>query len=209
MTWRLLRKNRNKFLKIGYLSSVQNTEIGLYNTIYENVGISNSLLGDFVYIAPNTLISNTKTGKFCSIGPNVRIGLGIHPTHFISTFPAFFSSKGQCQIVFTEEDQIEEIGKVEIGNDVWIGANALIMYNVKIGDGAVIAAGAIVTKDVEPYSIVAGVPAREIKKRFTDEEISALSEIKWWDKDISWLKNNARLFTTPKDLFYLFSKGDQ
>ncbi|NBB22844.1 antibiotic acetyltransferase [Runella sp. CRIBMP] len=167
----------------------------MYNTIYDGAGLSNCSLGDYVYIADNSLLSNTTIGKFCSIGPEVRIGLGIHPTSFISTFPTFFSTKQQCQITLVEKDYIEETGAVTIGNDVWIGANALVLYNVTIGDGAVIAAGSVVTKDVPPYAIVGGVPAKIIKKRFSEEEIKQLLTLRWWDKDINWLRENAEFFS--------------
>lgn len=190
----ILVKYRKKKCKIGYLSSLNECEIGNYNTIYNNVKISNSSLGDYVYIADNSVITNTSIGNFCSIGPNVKIVLGIHPTNHVSTFPAFFSTRGQCQISFCENNLIEELGTVIVGNDVWIGANSIILDNVTIGDGAIIAAGSVVTKDVPPYEIVGGIPARSIKKRFTESQIENLARIKWWEKDIIWIKNKSRLF---------------
>lgn len=87
-----------------------------------------------------------------------------------------------------------------IGNDVWIGARAMILSGVKIGDGAVIAAGAVVTKDVEPYTIVGGVPAKPIRKRFTDEQIDALIKLKWWDKDDVWMRDHAAMFRHVEEL---------
>ena len=77
---------------------------------------------------------------------------------------------------------------------MWIGNNAIIKYGIKIGDGAIIGSGAMVTKDVEPYSIVGGVPAKIIKYRFTQEQIEFLLNFKWWDKDLDWLKKNKHLF---------------
>ncbi|MEO1486680.1 MAG: CatB-related O-acetyltransferase, partial [Bacteroidota bacterium] len=84
---------------------------------------------------------------------------------------------------------------IEIGNDVWIGAQVTILDGVKIGDGAIIASGALVNRDVPPYSIWGGVPAKEIKKRFDEHVIERLLAIKWWDKEYSWLKDNANTFT--------------
>ena len=83
---------------------------------------------------------------------------------------------------------------------MWIGARATILSGIKIGDGAIIAAGAVVTKDVEPYTIVGGVPAKPIKKRFTDEQIHALMKLKWWDKDEAWLRNHAAMFRNIDEL---------
>lgn len=193
----LIFNNRDKFLKIGYLSKLINVKIGMYSTIHDEVILNNSQLDDYVYIASKTQISNCKIGKFCSIGPNVRIGLGMHPTNFLSTFPAFFSTKRQCQISFTDYDYFEEIGTNVIGNDVWIGAHSIILDNIIIGDGAIIAAGSVVTKNVLPYCIVGGVPAKVIKKRFNDEKIKELLELKWWEKNVDWIKENVSIFQSP------------
>lgn len=200
-TTKLLFKERGKNLKIGYMTKFVNVIFGNYNTLYDNITISNSKINDFVYIGSETKISNTIIGKFCSIGPDVKIGLGKHPTHLISTFPAFFSTRKQCQITFTDKDYYIETGKITIGNDVWIGANAIIMDDITIGNGAVIAAGAVVTKNVAPYEIVGGVPARLIKKRFADKEIENLLDFKWWEKDYSWLKQNSSLFNNSLQFF--------
>lgn len=187
---RLMFINRRKHLHIGYMTNLSNVKFGVYNTFYADINIGNSEIGNYVYIASGTKISNTKIGSFCSIGPDVKIGLGMHPINFISTFPAFFSTRKQCQISFTDKNSFEEIGSNKIGNDVWIGANAIIMDNVQIGDGAIIAAGAVVTKDIMPYSIVGGVPAKLIKYRFSEGKIKNLLDQKWWEKDTDWLKTN-------------------
>lgn len=198
---KVLLKNKNKHLKIGYLTDLLNVEIGNYNTFYDNVKITNSKVDDYVYVSPETIIMFSEIGKFCSIGPRVRIGMPMHPTHYISTFPIFYSAGKQCQFTFAEKNYFVEHGSVKIGNDVWIGANAIVMSNVTIGDGAIIAAGAIVTKDVEPYSIVGGIPARLIRHRFEEHEIEKLLKAKWWDRDIEWIKANYLLFQNSKEMF--------
>ena len=86
-----------------------------------------------------------------------------------------------------------------IGNDVWIGANASVLRNVKIGDGAIVAAGAVVTKDVEPYTVVAGIPAKPIKNRFDDETICRLLKIKWWDFPENVIQDNFKLLNSKID----------
>ncbi len=200
-TNKLLRANRTKHLKIGYLSYISDTKLGNFITIYDKVILHNCTLKNYVYIQHGGVITNASIGSFCSIGPNVRINPGNHPIHFVSTFPAFYSTRKQCQITFAKENIFDESGKVTIGNDVWIGANAIILDNISVGDGAVIAAGAVVNKDVEPYTIVGGVPAKPIKKRFSDEEIKQLIGFKWWDKDLDWLQENYRLFHNKEAFF--------
>jgi acetyltransferase-like isoleucine patch superfamily enzyme len=200
-------KNKNKNLKIGYLTKLSNVNFGMFNTFYSNVSIKKSKVGDYVYVANGTKISNADIGNFCSIGQDVKIGLGMHPTHLISTHPAFFSTRKQCQITFTNQNNFQEIGKCIIGNDVWIGSNSIILDNVNIGTGAIIAAGAVVTSNVEPYTIVGGVPAKEIKKRFEKEQIKILLQSEWWTKDILWLKNNSHLFNDPDQWFSTMKKS--
>jgi hypothetical protein len=117
-------------------------------------------------------------GSFCSIAANVTLLLGGgHNTDWVSTFPVreAFGLPGRF------EDHPVYRGPTVIGNDVWIGRDALILDGITIGDGAVIGARAVVTKDVRPYAIVGGVPAREIRRRFTDEQVEALLDIAWWD----------------------------
>lgn len=194
-------KYKNKMLKIGYLSTLQNCTFGHYNTLYDNINLNNVILDDFTYIASNTAIINTVIGKYCSIGPDCKIGLGKHPSKvFVSTHPIFFSTIKQAQITFSDKDYFEEFENIIIGNDVWIGANALIIDGVKISDGAIIAAGSVVTKDVPPYAIVGGVPAKIIKYRFEQKQIEKLLEIKWWDWDIKDLQTDYKKFHNIKKL---------
>ena len=185
-------KNKDKNLKIGYMSSVNNNcQFGTFNTIYENVSLSEVSLGDFTYVASNTNISKTTIGKFCAIGPDCKLGLGKHPSNtFVSTHPVFFSTLNQAQISFAEKNYFDEFEKITIGNDVWLGANVIVVDGVNISDGVIVAAGSVVTKDIPPYAIVGGVPAKIIRYRFEKDEIQKLLELKWWDMDVEYLKNN-------------------
>lgn len=107
---------------------------------------------------------------------------------------------------FDENVVVDKEGHVvEIGNDVWIGSGALLLPGVHIGDGAIIAAGAVVTKDVEPYAIVGGVPAKIIRKRFNDEQIKYLLELKWWDKPEEWVRSHADYFRNIQEFIYMIS----
>lgn len=187
----LERKFKLKSLKIGYLSTIINSNFGMYNTIYDNVTLIDVTLGDFTYITGNTTIVKTIIGKFCSIGQDCKIGLGKHPSNtFVSTHPIFFSTLKQAQISFADKSYFEEFENITIGNDVWLGANVIVIDGVNISDGVIVAAGSVVTKDIPPYAIVGGIPAKIIKYRFKEDEIVNLLKIKWWDMDVGYLKNN-------------------
>lgn len=156
--------------------------------------IYDSNIGEYTSIAENAKISMTTIGKYCSIGPNFISGWGIHPTNGITTSPIFYSTQHATGKTLSKDDKITERMPIEIGNDVWVGANCFILDGVKIGNGAIIAAGAIVTKDVANYSIVGGIPAKHIKYRFNEEQIKELEKIKWWDFDDDSLKDVERNF---------------
>lgn len=199
---------RNRFLKIGYKCSLCNVTFDSHNWLANNVILSNVSMGKFTYVSDNSVILETKLGSFCSVGPNVRIAPGKHPTHtIVSTHPSIYSNPNYCSKNFSEYDRHNPYRHVEIGNDVWICANAVIADGVKIGDGAIIAANALVIKDVEPYSIVSGVPAKHIRFRFLAEEISVLLELKWWEKDITWIENNSKYLWDIKELMKKFDDG--
>ncbi|MGD0711794.1 MAG: CatB-related O-acetyltransferase [Bacteroidales bacterium] len=138
-------------------------------------------IGDYTYISKKSHISQTNIGKFCSIGPNFMCGIGIHQISGISTSPMFYSTMKQNGFTLSKEDKIQERKKIIIGNDVFIGANVTILDGVTIGDGAVIGASALVNKDILPYAITVGVPAKIIKFRFSEKQIEELLKIQWWN----------------------------
>ena len=129
-------------------------------------------------------------GKFCMIASDVKFIMNgaNHLTDAMSTYPFAIFGNGWEHAM--EGKSYPQKGNINIGNDVWIGYNATIMAGVTIGDGAIIATNATVVKDVEPYSIVGGNPAKEIKKRFSKEVIAKLLELKWWDWDIEKITAN-------------------
>jgi acetyltransferase-like isoleucine patch superfamily enzyme len=189
-------KYRKQKLKLEYMVEITNCKFNQYNTIYKYSRLRDSEIGSYSYIARNCQVYNTAVGKFTCIGPNVMTGMGAHPSSgFVSSHPLFYSTLGQSSgLVIVEKNLFDEFPRTEIGNDVWIGNNAIIKYGIKIGDGAIIASGAVVTKDVEPYSVVGGVPAKLIKYRFPKEQIAFLLTFKWWNKDLEWLKSNKDFF---------------
>ena len=161
-------------------------------------------IGKYTYINDYCLIDrNVKSiGAFCSIAYNVRIGLGNHPTDWATSHPFAYQKKYGFRdesIPFNANQNLDTI----IGNDVWIGANATILAGVKIGDGAIIGAHALVTKDVKPYSVVVGSPARHIKLRFEEKITEQLLELKWWNWDDDKLRKNIDLFNNPEKLLNL------
>lgn len=193
---KLVLELKNHKLKLEYMVEVHQCKFGRYNMIYKYSRVRHTQMDDYSYIARDCHIYNTSIGKFSCIGPNVTTGMGAHPSsNFVSSHPLFYSTLGQTAgLVIVEKTLFNEFPLTTIGNDVWIGNNAVIKYGVTIGDGAIIAAGAVVTKDVEPFSIVGGVPAKVIKYRFTPEQISFLLSFKWWNRDLDWLKANKDLF---------------
>lgn len=172
------------------------------NVIHRNCHFFGKL-GYGSYIAEGSDI-NASIGKYCSIGQNVKTIQGRHPIEkFVSTHPVFYSLSKQSGETYVTSQKYEEFMYADfenryaniVGNDVWIGANVSIIAGVKIGDGSVVLANATVTKDVQPYSIVAGVPAKVIKKRFTDDQIEKLLQLLWWDKPKDWIIEHADEFS--------------
>jgi len=145
-----------------------------------------------------TAESPVEIGAFCSIAPGVLfLCQGDHPTNTASTFP--FQSR-----TFRTKSNLEYLtskGPIVVGNDVWIGSRAIVLSGVTIGHGAVIAAGSVVIKDVEPYTLVGGNPAKPIKRRFSDETVAALLEIRWWDWPIAQIKKERAAFDLPAEEF--------
>ena len=148
-------------------------------------------------------------GSFCSIGSGVSFIMAGNQGHrhdWISTFPFFYIS--EVEHFRNAIDGFEKSGNTVIGNDVWIGSEAMIMPGITIGDGAVIGSRALVTKDVQPYDIVGGNPAKQIKRRFSNEHIDKLMEMQWWNWDEKLLCNAIPLLCNNNidDLYDFYKK---
>ncbi|MBU2880310.1 CatB-related O-acetyltransferase [Aliiglaciecola lipolytica] len=153
--------------------------------ILENTLLNNCSISKYSYIGRNSIVQNSSIGAYCSIANDVCIGLGMHPKANFSTSPLFYRTKNTFNLKLIERDlAFDEYLPISIGNDVWIGARAIIMDGVNIGHGAIVAANAVVTKDVPSYGIVAGVPAKLISYRFEKDKIQRLMKLKWWDLPI-------------------------
>lgn len=188
-TYYRLLKCKKRFPQASYIRTDrigQNVKIGNYVGIGEDVILdSNVEIGDYSYINKGAIVFAGTIGKFCSIAHYCQIGLPIHPIKYVSTNPNTYGNGN----IFEFKSEWNDILKPPIiGNDVWIGSHAMIMQNVNIGDGAIIGAGAVVTKDVKPYTIVGGIPAKPIGKRFEEEKIEYLLNLKWWNLSIEEIK---------------------
>lgn len=171
------------------------------NQIHPNASFCGEL-GFGSYIGPNSAI-NGKIGKFTSIAPHVRCNPGKHPYTYpyVTTAPCFFSlnpNHSQNGSTFASKQVFDEYTfadkkkhySVVIGNDCWIGEGAFIVGGTDIADGAVVLAHAVVTKDVPPYAIVGGVPAKIIGYRYSEEDIKFLLKIRWWDNSLTWFETH-------------------
>lgn len=180
---------------IGNNCFINDSDLSENIIIYSNCQLSKVVMRRFSYVAENSRLNLVKLGSFCSIGPDIICGRGEHPTGFLSTHPIFFSTLKQCGTSFSDKDYFEELKQITIGNDVWIGARAFIRDGIKIGNGAIVAAGAVVVKDVPDYAVVGGVPAKLIRWRFSESIIDQLLQIKWWDWPEEKLRSAQQYFT--------------
>jgi len=157
------------------------SEIGENSHILSHCIINGSKIGNYSYISQRSLIQNTTIGNYCCISHEVICGLGRHPLEMFSVSPLFYRNKNTFGLQIVEDrTDFHDYLPIEIGNDIWIGARAIILDGVIIGDGAVIACGSVVTKDVPPYAIVAGVPAKVIKFRASDVLAEQWIQSEWW-----------------------------
>lgn len=159
------------------------------NFLRVRVRLVDSSLGRGTYISEDTQLRRVEIGRYSCIGPNVKNGFWLHPARdFVSIHPAFYSTQGQAGFRFTNVQKFQEMKFADeersriniIGSDVWIGADVRIMPGILIGDGSIVATGSVVTKDVAPYSVVGGVPAKFIRLRFNQEDVDFLMKTKWW-----------------------------
>lgn len=193
---------------------VYNVQCEGYNTISKNVLASNVKLGYASGISRDSIIMNAKIGRYTALGPELKMGIGQHPTSkMVSIHPSFYSLKKQYGFSYVNKQKMEEFKyadkenkySVVIGNDVWIASNVTLLEGINIGDGAIIAAGAVVTKDVPPYAIVGGVPAKVIRYRFNEDIISYLLDLKWWEKEEEWINRHAEYFEDVNKLIEVIS----
>lgn len=163
------RIKKLKFRKYKNCNIIHNVMIDKYSNI-----------GEYTYVGHYSIITKSDIGRYCSIAPFVTIGLGEHDLSLISTSSEFY-----------EDNVYNKLTKdnVVIGNDVWIGTKATILRGVKIGNGAVIGANSVVTRDIPDFAIAVGAPARVIKYRFSKDDIEKINKSRWWDNEIDIARN--------------------
>ncbi len=186
-----------KYATVGDFSRLGDCRLAEHVAIQRNAMMYHVDMGRYSYTGKNFTAWHCSVGAFCSISWNVSIGGANHDYSRVTTHSFLYSQDFGLLPEEDPKDYDRFSQPCIVENDVWIAANACICRGVKIGTGAVIAAGAVVTHDVAPYTIVTGVPARPLKKRFDDETIRLLLESRWWELDEAVIRENFHLFNSP------------
>lgn len=187
-----------KIIKKIQPSAVKSVEFEKPCAVEGGCTVIDSKFGRYSYCGYDCKIYNCEIGRFTSIADNVTIGLSSHPLQWVSTSPAFYRGKDSIPKDLAQLDYDPSPAKTVIGNDVWIGQGVTISAGVTVGDGAVLATDSVVTKDVAPYTIVGGVPAKPIKMRFSEELASRMLTSVWWERDPKLLKKLSHLMNDPE-----------
>jgi acetyltransferase-like isoleucine patch superfamily enzyme len=183
-------------------------QYGSHVVLCHHAAIHGVTIGSHAYVGTNSHVQYATIGSFVSIGPEVRVGLGTHPVHMVSTYPSFYASRASAAVPMARNAAVQEYAPITIGSDVWIGSRAMVVDGVAIGHGAVIAAGAVVTKNVEPYAIVGGVPARVLRHRFGPDIVTDLLSIAWWNWPHDLIRERAEDFADV-ELFVAKYRNEQ
>ena len=189
------------------MSSVRACNIHASAKIGDGCTIADSSFGKYSYVGDHTNMANVKVGNYTSISSYCGIGGGGHPLNWVSTSPVFNNHRSILRVNFSNNDY-NPYKETIIGNDVWIGTHCLIKSGVTIADGAVIGMGSVVTKDVGPYEIWAGNPAKLIRKRFDNETIDKLLKSQWWNWEDEKIKEYADSFNSPQVFMNLLEMND-
>lgn len=187
----------SKFFKIVLQGkSVLNSKIDKKAKVYSGSEIYDSTIARHSYVGYNSEVHSCDIGSFCSIANNFIVGGAKHPLDWVSTSPVFYNVGGGTGNHLANLE-VEPQKRTSIGHDVWIGSRVTIMQGLSIGTGAVIGAGSIVTKDVPPYAVVAGCPAKVIKYRFDEDTIKRLLVSKWWQLSDEQIKEYSSYINKP------------
>ncbi|MEY8706041.1 CatB-related O-acetyltransferase [Bacteroides faecichinchillae] len=195
----------SKFLKKARLAAVINSQIDKTSKVESGSHVVGSSFGKYSYCGYDCEILNSEIGSYVSIANNCRMGGASHVTSWVSTSPVFYKGKDSIAKKFVEYERPPG-KKIHIGHDVWIGEGCIIKQGVTIGTGAVIGMGSIVTKDIPPYSIAAGNPARIIRSRFDEQISQALLESEWWNLSENELHQCAQFIQNPVEFLKAVAK---
>lgn len=188
-----------KFLKYINRPALRNCTIDNTASVGSGSNCISVYMGRYSYMGNHNAVNTTEIGSFCSIASYCAIGGGGHEMSMVSSSPVFLNGRNALKKNFSKFPSASI--KTIIGNDVWIGEGVYIKEGVKVGNGAVIGAHSVVTKDVEPYSIVAGAPAKHIRYRFDDDTVNKLLALNWWDWPDEKVAQYAQFFNDPVRLF--------
>lgn len=190
----------------GFLSNLFNPAVSLFTFIDNRSKVNkkgkinrfakvvNSKIGKYSYVGVRSWVIHADVGSFCSIANDVYIGLAKHSLDYLSTSPIFTEKKNGTGYSWVDKSCFVSSEQTIIGNDVWIGYRAIIRGGVTIGNGAIVGAGAVVTKDVPAYAVIAGVPAKVIRYRYPQNMIEQLEKVKWWEFKENVLQKNISIF---------------
>jgi hypothetical protein len=200
------RSNREQLPEKGIIPiscTVVNSTFGRYTEIGDECFFENTETGDYSYTGPYCFVQNARIGKFSNIAAMVRVGPTAHPVERVTLHHFTYRCR---KYGFAERDDDAFFawrGRqiTHIGHDTWIGHGSIIMPGVTIGNGSVIGAGSVVTRDVPGYTIAAGVPAKSIRRRFSEVQEAALELIAWWDWGHTELADRIEDFSLPVDIF--------
>lgn len=170
----------SKLIKKSRLASIRRSNIHPTAKVEAGTEFIDSVMGRHSFCGYDCEVYRAKVGAFTSIANGVVLGGARHPMEWVGMSPVFYAGRDSVKAKFAEH-VLPPPAEITVGNDVWIGRSAIVLSGVKIGNGAVVGAGAVVTKDVPPYAIVAGNPARIIRFRFPEKTILELEEIEWWN----------------------------
>lgn len=177
--------------------------IGCGVKLSSNVIVGGGKIGDYTAVNRNTIVDYAEIGNFCSIGPNCHIGPGFHAMEYVSQSQRLYATRNILGVKPTFEPYKR---KAIIGHDVWIGSSVIIMQGVKIGNGAIVGAGSVVTHDVPPYSIFVGNPARLLKYRFSQERIDYLEKMNLLGESYSEHKELLKILIEQKEDWQIIEK---
>lgn len=189
------------------LALVRRSQVGKHAYIGGGSRFSASTIGRYSYTGRDGSFFMTDIGQFCSISDGCTCGMPEHDMTRASTSPVFQRGRNRLNTNFATMPH-PAYPRTTIGNDVWIGANVSIKAGVTIGDGAVIGMGSVVTKDIPPYAIAVGVPAKVVRYRFDEETIAKLQALAWWDWDENKLAKYGEAFCDPRVLLQQLEESE-
>ncbi|MCR5610589.1 MAG: CatB-related O-acetyltransferase [Clostridiales bacterium] len=188
-----------KIIEKTQIAALKNCTVDKRSKVCSRSRAYDTVINRYSYVGSNCTVINTVIGKYCSIADGCIIGGPQHHIDYVSSSPVFHEGRNSMKKVYYPHPAVEPPVTV-IGNDVWLGNNVIIKGGCTIGNGAVVGMGSVVTHDIPDYEVWAGNPARPIRKRFDDETIRFLSDIRWWDWEEEKIEKYAKYFNDPAAL---------